>query len=115
MPGATAFVPALVNSGIPCERFIFEGFLPIKKGRKTRLENLAKDKRTIILYESPHRIRKTLRQIVEFFGEDRYLSISREISKIYETTIRGQARDVCLYFETNNPKGEFVIVISGLR
>ena len=115
LPGATAFVPALVNSGIPCERFIFEGFLPIKKGRKTRLENLAKEKRTIILYESPHRLRKTLKQISVFFGEDRYLSVSKEMSKIYETTTRGKVKDICIHFEINNTKGEFVIIISGVQ
>ena len=115
LPGPTAFVPALVNSGIPTEKFVFEGFLPIKKGRQTRLKLLSSEKRTIILYESPHRIVKTLSQICEYFGEERNVSISREISKIYEENNRGTAIELRTYFENNKPKGEFVIVIEGKR
>ena len=115
LPGPTAFVPALVNSGIPTEKFVFEGFLPIKKGRQTRLKLLSLENRTIILYESPHRIVKTLSQICEYFGEERKVSISREISKIYEENNRGTAIELRTYFENNKPKGEFVIVIEGKR
>ena len=115
LPGPTAFVPALVNSGIPTEKFVFEGFLPIKKGRQTRLKLLSLENRTIILYESPHRIVKTLSQICEYFGEERKVSISREISKIYEENNRGTAIELRTYFENNKPKGEFVIVIEGQR
>ena len=115
LPGPTAFLPALVNSGIPTEKFVFEGFLPIKKGRQTRLKFLSSENRTIILYESPHRIIKTLSQICEYFGEERKVSISREISKIYEENNRGTAIELRTYFENNKPKGEFVIVIEGKR
>lgn len=115
LPGPTAFIPALVNSGISCERFIFEGFLPTKKGRKKKLEILSVEKRTIILYESPHRIRKTLKQICDYFGEERLISVSREISKLYEETIRGNTKYVFQHFETIKPRGEFVIIISGIR
>jgi 16S rRNA (cytidine1402-2'-O)-methyltransferase len=113
LPGATAFVPALVISGFPEDKFHFEGFLPLKKGRKTRLEDLAKLKETFIIYESPYRISKTLNQLTEFCGPERLASVSREISKIYEQTIRGSLQELNAYFEMNEPRGEFVIVISG--
>jgi 16S rRNA (cytidine1402-2'-O)-methyltransferase len=113
LPGATAFVPALVDSGLPSDRFCFEGFLPQKKGRKTRLEALADESRTILLYESPFRILKTLIQLAEYLGEERQASVSREISKLYETTIRGTLSELIFHFSANKPKGEFVIVISG--
>jgi len=115
LPGATAFVPALVNSGFPNDKFIFEGFLPIKKGRQTRLELLAEEYRTTIFYESPHKLLKTLAQFVEFFGADRQISVSREISKLHEETIRGTAEEVLKHFETKPPKGEIVIVVSGKK
>ena len=111
LPGPTAFIPALINSGIPCNRFVFEGFLPLKKGRKSRLINLSKEKRTIILYESPHKLIKTLQQLALFFDENRKISVSREITKKYEETIRGTIYDVINYFTSNVPKGEFVIII----
>jgi len=113
LPGATAFVPALVNSGLPNDKFIFEGFLPVKKGRQTRLKFLAEETRTMIFYESPHKILKTLGHFAEYFGEDRSISISREISKLYEETIRGSVKDVIKHFENKPPKGEFVIIVSG--
>lgn len=113
LPGATAFVPALINSGIPSDRFCFEGFLPIKKGRATRLSELAAEKRTVIIYESPYRVVKTLTQCVEYFGASRYVSISREISKIHEETIRGELVEVLEHFKLHEPKGEFVIILSG--
>ena len=113
LPGATAFVPALVASGIPCDRFYFEGFLPQKKGRQTRLKELAEIDRTIVLYESPYRVVKTLTQLAEYLGEDRYASTCREISKIYEETRRGSLRDLISHFSVNEPRGEFVIVVSG--
>ena len=113
LPGPTAFIPALINSGIPCNRFVFEGFLPLKKGRKSRLINLSKEKRTIILYESPHKLIKTLQQIALFFDENRKISVSREITKKYEETIRGTIYDVLHYFTSNVSKGEFVIIIKG--
>jgi 16S rRNA (cytidine1402-2'-O)-methyltransferase len=113
LPGATALIPALVNSGLPCEKFVFEGFLPVKKGRQTRLLQLAEETRTIVLYESPHKLVKTLKQVVEFFGSDRQLSVSREISKMHEETIRGTAQVVLDHFLSKPPKGEIVIVISG--
>lgn len=113
LPGATAFVPALVNSGLPNDKFVFEGFLPIKKGRQTRLETLAQEARTIILYESPHKLLKTLKQLVEYFGEDRRISVSREITKLHEETIRGTAEEVLKHYENKPPKGEIVIVIAG--
>ena len=115
LPGPTAFVPALINSGIPSEKFIFEGFLPLKKGRKSRLEFLSNEKRTIIFYESPHRLVKTLSQICQNFGESRKLSISREISKIYEENIRGTAKELLTYYENKKPKGEIVIIVEGKR
>jgi len=115
LPGATAFVPALVNSGLPNDKFVFEGFLPVKKGRQTRLELLASETRTIILYESPHKLLKTLGQLVEFFGSDRKISVSREISKLHEETIRGTVQEVLNHFENKAPKGEIVIVIAGKK
>jgi len=114
-PGATAFVPALVNSALACEKFIFEGFLPVKKGRQTRLMFLSEEERTMIFYESPHRILKTLKQFSEYFGEDRMVSVSREISKMFEETKRGNLIEVLQYFEDKKPKGEFVIIVDGKK
>lgn len=114
-PGATAFVPALVNSALACEKFIFEGFLPVKKGRQTRLILLAEEERTMIFYESPHRIIKTLKQFSEYFGEERQVSVSREISKMFEETKRGNLMQVLQYFEEKKPKGEFVIIVEGKK
>ena len=113
LPGATAFVPALVNSGFPNDRFVFEGFLPVKKGRHTRLLQLAEETRTIIFYESPHKLVKTLAQFVEYFGAERPVSVSRELSKLHEETIRGTAEEVFKHFEAKPPKGELVIVVGG--
>jgi 16S rRNA (cytidine1402-2'-O)-methyltransferase len=113
LPGATAFVPALVNSGLPSDKFVFEGFLPVKKGRQTRLKLLSEEERTIVFYESPHRIVKTLSLFSEYFGEDRKVSVSREISKMFEETKRGSAKEVMEYFEQKKPKGEFVIIVEG--
>ena len=113
LPGATAFVPALVNSGLPSDKFVFEGFLPVKKGRQTRLKLLSEEERTIVFYESPHRIVKTLSLFSEYFGEDRKVSVSREISKMFEETKRGSAKEVMQYFEQKIPKGEFVIIVEG--
>ncbi|MBS9461391.1 16S rRNA (cytidine(1402)-2'-O)-methyltransferase [Flagellimonas sp. 389] len=113
LPGATAFVPALVNSGLPNDRFVFEGFLPIKKGRRTRLQILAEEKRTMVFYESPHKLLKTLTQFVEYFGADRLVSVSRELTKMYEETIRGTAAEVLEHFTVKPPKGEFVIIVGG--
>jgi len=113
LPGATAFVPAIVNSGLPCERFAFEGFLPHKKGRMTKIERLKEEERTIIFYESPHRLVKTLNQLGENWGEDRLASVSREISKLHEETKRGTLKELATYYEANPPKGEIVIVVSG--
>jgi len=115
LPGATAFVPALVNSGLPNEKFVFEGFLPVKKGRQTRLKLLAEEERTMVFYESPHRIIKTLAQFSEYFSEERKVSVSREISKMFEETIRGTTSEVLHYFEQKKPKGEFVIVVEGKK
>ena len=115
LPGATAFVPALVNSGLPSEKFIFEGFLPTKKGRQTRLKLLLEEERTMIFYESPHRIVKTLAQFAEYFGKDRKVSVSREISKMFEETKRGKVKEVLTHFEEKKPKGEFVIVVEGKK
>lgn len=114
LPGATAFVPALVNSGLPNDRFCFEGFLPVKKGRQTRLKNLAGESRTMIFYESPHRLLKSLDEFIATFGEERLASVSRELSKMYEENTRGTLRDVKLHFENNPIKGEFVICVAGL-
>lgn len=113
LPGATAFVPALVVSGLPTHNFVFEGFLPIKKGRKTKLEQLAEEKRTIVLYESPHRIHKTLQELQTYFGNDRMISISREISKLHEETLRGTIEELAQHFSDHPAKGEIVMVISG--
>lgn len=113
LPGATAFVPALVKSGLPCDRFVFEGFLPMKKGRQTRLIALAQEERTVVLYESPHKIRKTLEQIVEYFGKDRIVSVSRELTKVFEETKTGPVWEVRDYFASKEIKGEFVVVIEG--
>ncbi|MGB5362339.1 MAG: 16S rRNA (cytidine(1402)-2'-O)-methyltransferase [Aureibaculum sp.] len=115
LPGATAFVPALVNSGFPNDKFVFEGFLPIKKGRQTRLQFLAEESRTMIFYESPHKLIKTLTQFSEYFGEDRKVSVSRELTKLYEETIRGTVKDLLSHFENKAPKGEFVIVMEGKK
>lgn len=111
LPGATAFVPALVNSGLPNDKFVFEGFLPIKKGRQTRLEMLAEESRTMIFYESPHKLIKTLTQFSEYFGEDRRISVSRELTKLYEETIRGTIKELLTHFKDKLPKGEFVLVV----
>lgn len=113
LPGATAFVPALVQSGLPCDRFLFEGFLPPKKGRQTRLEQLAEETRTIILYESPHKVVKTLTQCIGFFGADRQVSFSRELTKLHEETFRGTMQEVKEHLEIKPPKGEFVLCIAG--
>ena len=113
LPGATAFVPALVNSGFPTDRFCFEGFLPPKKGRQTRYKTLANEERTIILYESPHRLLKTLDEMTDFFGAERQISVSRELTKMFEETVRGTVTEVKAYFETHPMKGEFVICVSG--
>jgi 16S rRNA (cytidine1402-2'-O)-methyltransferase len=113
LPGATAFVPALVNSGFPCDRFCFEGFLPVKKGRQTRLGQLATETRTMIFYESPFRLVKTLGQFVETFGPDRPATVSREISKLHDTTHRGTLQELFTYFSQNAPKGEIVVIVSG--
>jgi len=115
LPGATAFVPALVNSGLPNEKFVFEGFLPVKKGRQTRLKLLAEETRTIIFYESPHKLVKTLGHFCEYFGADRQVSVSRELTKLYEETVRGTAQEVLAHFETKAPKGEIVIVVAGKK
>ena len=113
LPGATAFVPALVNSGLPNDRFVFEGFLPPKKGRQTRLKLLAVETRTIVFYESPYKLLKTLSQFVEYFGADRSISVSRELTKLYEETVRGTAQEILQYFTEKPVKGEIVIVVAG--
>lgn len=113
LPGATAFVPALVSSGLPCDKFVFEGFLPQKKGRQTRLQELAQEYRTMIIYESPRRVVKTLEQFCEFFGEDRHISACREISKVYEESVRGTMKEVLEHFREHEPKGEFVLIVGG--
>jgi len=113
LPGPTALIPALAVSGLPCDKFVFEGFLPHKKGRMKRLESLKNEERTMVFYESPHRIIKTLEQFQEHFGESRRISVSREISKVYEETIRGDLRDVTSQMKGHSPKGEFVIVVAG--
>ena len=115
LPGATAFVPALVNSGLPNDKFVFEGFLPVKKGRQTRLKLLAEETRTMIFYESPHKLLKTLTHFAEYFGEDRLISVSRELTKLYEETIRGTVKEVLEHYTANPPKGEIVIVVSGKK
>jgi 16S rRNA (cytidine1402-2'-O)-methyltransferase len=113
LPGATAFVPALVNSGLPNDRFVFEGFLPEKKGRQTRYLQLADETRTIIIYVSPHKLVKTLSEFVHYFGADRPVSISREITKLHEETIRGTATEVLKHYECKPPKGEIVAIVGG--
>lgn len=113
LPGATAFVPALVNSGLPNDRFVFEGFLPLKKGRQTRLKLLSQEQRTIVLYVSPHKLNKTLEDIALYFGAGRLVSISREISKVFEETRRGTAQSILEHFTNHPAKGEIVLVISG--
>ncbi len=113
LPGATAFVPALVNSGLPNDRFVFEGFLPEKKGRQTRYLALAEESRTMIFYVSPHKLVKTLAEFVQYFGEDRPVSVSRELSKLHEETIRGTSTEVLKHFENKPPKGEIVAVVGG--
>ncbi|WP_111683280.1 16S rRNA (cytidine(1402)-2'-O)-methyltransferase [Winogradskyella tangerina] len=115
LPGATAFVPALVNSGLPNDKFVFEGFLPVKKGRQTRLLLLAEETRTMIFYESPHKLIKTLGNFCEYFGEDRLVSVSRELTKLYEETIRGTAKEVLEHYTNKPPKGEIVIVVAGKK
>ena len=113
LPGATAFVPALVSSGLPDDRFCFEGFLPQKKGRQTRLEGLRDEQRTMIFYESPYRLVKTLQQFSEVFGEDRQVSVCREISKVHEESVRGTLAEVIAHFTEKEPKGEVVVVVAG--
>lgn len=115
VPGPTAFVPALVNSGLPCERFTFEGFLPQKKGRATRLAELAAEPRTMIFYESPLRLAKTLAELAQSFGDEREASVSREISKLHNTTRNGTLKELSEYYAQNNPKGEIVIVVAGMK
>ena len=111
LPGATAFVPALVASGLPCDKFVFEGFLPQKKGRMTRLQQLGAEDRTIVLYESPYRVVKTLEQLAEVMGPDRQVAVCREISKVHEQTVRGTLSEALAHFREHAPKGEFVIII----
>ena len=115
LPGPTAFVPALVSSGLPCDRFVFEGFLPQKKGRKTRLESLANEERTMIFYESPYRVVKTLEQFAEVYGADRQVSVCREISKVHEESVRGTLEEVIAHFKETEPRGEIVIVLEGIK
>ena len=113
LPGATAFVPALVSSGLPCDRFAFEGFLPQKKGRQTKLQSLVDEERTMIFYESPYRLVKTLQQFAETYGADRQVSVCREISKVHEESVRGTLEEVIAHFKAHEPKGEIVIVLAG--
>lgn len=113
LPGATAFVPALVNSGFPCDKFCFEGFLPQKKGRQKRLTMLENETRSVVFYESPHRIVKLLEQFLEHFGESREVSLSREISKLHEETVRGTVKEALEHFQQHPPKGEFVVILKG--
>lgn len=115
LPGATAFVPALVNSGLPNDKFVFEGFLPVKKGRQTRLKLLAEESRTMIFYESPHKLIKTLGNFVEYFGADRPVSVSRELTKMFEETIRGTAQEVLEHYSSKPPKGEIVVIVGGKK
>jgi len=113
LPGATAFVPALVNSGLASDRFTFEGFLPVKKGRQTRMKELAEEGRTMIFYESPHRLLKSLEEFGVYFGPERQASVSRELTKMFEETVRGTLSEIKIYFETHTLKGEFVICVAG--
>ena len=115
LPGPTAFVPALVASGLPCDRFLFEGFLPQKKGRQTKFMEMANEQRTIVLYESPHRLVKCLGQICEFLGGDRPVSVSRELTKVFEEYVRGKASEVLKHYEQNPPKGEIVVIIGKIE
>lgn len=115
LPGPTAFVPAMVASGLPCDRFVFEGFLPLKKGRATRLQQLAADPRTVVIYESPLRLPRTLRQLSEVFGPDRQAAVAREISKLHEENRRDTLQNLAQHYEQNKPKGEIVIVIEGCK
>lgn len=114
LPGATAFVPAIVASGLPCDRFVFEGFLPQKKGRQTRLDALRGEQRTMVFYESPYRLQKTLHQFAEVFGGERQASVCREISKIHEESVRGTLNEVIAHFDTVGPRGEIVIIVAGI-
>ena len=113
LPGATAFVPALVNSGLAADRFTFEGFLPVKKGRQTRMKELANETRTMIFYESPHRLLKTLEELVHYLGADRQASVSRELTKMFEETVRGTLNEIKIHYETHTLKGEIVICVAG--
>jgi len=115
LPGATAFVPALVNSGLPNDKFVFEGFLPVKKGRQTRFLFLAEEKRTMIFYESPHKLVKTLGHFVDYFGADRQVSVSRELTKMFEETIRGTVAEVLAHYTNKPPKGEIVVILDGKK
>ena len=115
LPGATALIPALVNSGIPFDKFVFEGFLPVKKGRKTKLEKLSEEERTMVFYESPHKLLKTLKDFSNSFGQERKVAISRELTKIYEETIRLSLENAVKLFTEKPPKGEFVIIIEGYK
>ena len=115
LPGATAFVPALVNSGLPNDKFVFEGFLPVKKGRQTRLKLLAEETRTMIFYESPHKLVKTLGHFAEYFGTDRQVSVSRELTKMFEETKRGTVNEILEYYTNKPPKGEIVVVVEGKK
>ncbi|CAL2081383.1 16S rRNA (cytidine(1402)-2'-O)-methyltransferase [Tenacibaculum sp. 190524A05c] len=115
LPGATAFVPALVNSGLPNDKFVFEGFLPVKKGRQTRLKLLAEESRTMIFYESPHKLLKTLSNFSEYFGEERQVSVSRELTKMFEETKRGSVKEVLSYYTEKPAKGEIVIIVDGKK
>lgn len=114
LPGPTAFVPALVNSGLPCDRFTFEGFLPVKKGRQSRLKELATETRTMVFYESPHRIVRTLSDLSAAFGSDRQGSVSRELTKVFEENLQGSLGELAAHFNTKEPKGEFVVVVAGM-
>lgn len=113
LPGATAFVPALVQSGIPSNQFVFEGFLPLKKGRQTAIKTLAEEERTVILYESPHRLVKTLTELAEYFGADRQVAVCRELTKMFEETRTGTLTEVAAYYTAHPPKGEIVVVVAG--
>ena len=115
LPGATAFVPALVNSGIPTNRFVFEGFIPLKKGRQTLLKTLVEEERTMIFYESPMRLVKTLEEFIRFFGEERQCSVSRELTKMFEENKRGTLKEVCEHFKQKTVKGEIVIIVQGKK
>ncbi|MBN4066025.1 16S rRNA (cytidine(1402)-2'-O)-methyltransferase [Candidatus Amoebophilus asiaticus] len=113
LPGATAFIPAIIQSGIPCNNFSFEGFLPAKKGRQSKLQQLAEENKTMVFYESPHRLLKTLRQFIDSFGEHRQAAVARELTKIHEETIRGSLKEILEYYQTHTLKGEIVIILAG--